>query len=72
MRLLTILSALAACNLGLTAAELDHEKLQRSLEARTWARETRDLTSLAGQLKTCNGCKVGVPVFPTLFMDFGR
>ncbi|KJK83208.1 hypothetical protein H634G_01337 [Metarhizium anisopliae BRIP 53293] len=66
MRLLTILSALAACNLGLTAAELDHEKLQRSLEARTWARETRDLTSLAGQLKTCNGCKRVLSVLKAL------
>ncbi|KHN94344.1 Sphingomyelin phosphodiesterase [Metarhizium album ARSEF 1941] len=57
MRLMPVLSALVACNIGLAITELDHEKIQRSLEARTWAHETRDLSSLLGDLETCEGCE---------------
>lgn len=59
MRLPLVSSALVVCQLGLAAAGLDHAMIQRSLEARTWAHETRsDLGDLSGMLETCDGCKV--------------
>jgi ferredoxin len=58
MRLLSALAALAACQLGMTFADLHHEKIQRSLQARTWAHETRGLLDLFGDLNTCAGCQV--------------
>ncbi|KAK2594361.1 hypothetical protein QQS21_007921 [Conoideocrella luteorostrata] len=58
MRLPITSSALAACLLGIAAADLDHQEIQRSLEARTWAHETRSgLGDIAEMLKTCDGCQ---------------
>lgn len=59
----SLLRLLAASPVGIAAfnAEFDHEKVQRSLEARTWALETRDslgLSGLFGDLNTCDGCQV--------------
>lgn len=61
MRLLSLLSATFVA-LGMVTAEpeLDHEQIQRSLEARTWAHETRDLLDAFGDLKTCIGCQVRI------------
>lgn len=67
MRLLPALSALVACHVGFGWAELHHEKIQRSLEARTWAHETRDLTDIFGSMKTCDGCQVWIPTHRALF-----